>query len=186
MKPQFMVDDEAVTHVRELYIKPGLPVFDLVPGPLNEHLEECYNQIGRPSVTRSTVWDIYLDILHTVQARATLLPSLPTLAAIQATDAAVALPLLQGQGDLPFNEETDRYYMGGVGGGLGLGGLWVRFEPRTEETDSTADAIHAQRLNELDDEEGWDVIEGGPDVVVSDFSDDEPGDDEDDYEDDWA
>ncbi|KIM60694.1 hypothetical protein SCLCIDRAFT_43242, partial [Scleroderma citrinum Foug A] len=64
---KIMVNKAATTHVCQLYIDPGHPIFDLVPGPLNEHLEACYNELGRPSVTRSTVWTIYLDLLHTVQ-----------------------------------------------------------------------------------------------------------------------
>ncbi|KAI6154974.1 hypothetical protein BKA82DRAFT_4326410 [Pisolithus tinctorius] len=58
---------KSLTHVHQLYIDPNHLVFDLVPGPLNMHLEECYNRLGRPPVTHLTVWDVYLDLLHTVQ-----------------------------------------------------------------------------------------------------------------------
>ena len=43
-----------------------------------------------------------------------------------------------------------------------------------------SDPEHIQRLNELDDEDEP-FIEVGPDVVVSDFSDDEENDDVDDW-----
>ncbi|KIM52096.1 hypothetical protein SCLCIDRAFT_39647, partial [Scleroderma citrinum Foug A] len=64
---KIMVDKAAMTHVRQLYIDPDHVVFDLVPGPLNAHLKECYNELGRPAVTRQTVWAVYLDLLHVVQ-----------------------------------------------------------------------------------------------------------------------
>ncbi|KAI6018339.1 hypothetical protein EDC04DRAFT_2902211 [Pisolithus marmoratus] len=75
------------------------------------------------------------------------------------------LPLLEGQCDLPFNDTDDGYYyMGGVGGGLGL------------------DENHVQQLNVLDNaEEEHCVIEGGPDVVMPEFSDEESIGDEDDW-----
>ena len=116
-----MVDKAAMTHVRQLYIDPDHVVFDLVPGPLNAHLKECYNELGHPAVTHQTVWAVYLDLLHIVQDHAARLPPLPTAAMIEQTDSVGSLPLLKGQCDLPFNEDGDNYYMGGIGGGLGLG-----------------------------------------------------------------
>ncbi|KAI6013845.1 hypothetical protein EDC04DRAFT_2609165 [Pisolithus marmoratus] len=65
---------------------------------------------------------------------------------------------------LPFNDMDDSYYyMGGVSGGLGL------------------DEIHAHHLNKLDNaKDEPDVIEEGPNVVVTDFSDEEV------LEEDWS
>lgn len=174
-----MVDKAATAHVRQLYIDPDHAVFDLVPGPLNVHLEECYNELGRPAVTRQTVWAMYLDLLHLVQDHAARLPPLPTYATIEQAESAGSLPLLEGQRDLPFNEEGDHYYMGGVGGGLGLGESSADL---TKDETYVPDADHVQRLNELDAEDEPDIIEGGPDIVISDFSDDE-GDEE---LDDWS
>ncbi|KAI6045899.1 hypothetical protein EDC04DRAFT_2865074 [Pisolithus marmoratus] len=95
---KFMVDRAALKHVYHLYINPSHPVFDLVPSPLNTHLEACYNNLGCPAVTCHTVWDIYLDLLHAVQYHALL------------------------QSDLPFNDmDGSYYYMGGGSGGLSLG-----------------------------------------------------------------
>ncbi|KAI5991633.1 hypothetical protein EDD15DRAFT_2448524 [Pisolithus albus] len=165
---KFMVDKDALKHVRRLYINTGHPVFDLVPRPLNALLEEYYNDLGRPAVTRLTVWRVYLDLLHAVQGYATqdcaLLPDLP-ISTPASADADNDLPLLEGQRDLPFNDTNDGYYyMGGVGGGLGL------------------DENHVRQLNELENvEEEHYVIEGGPDVVVSEFSDEESVGNDDDW-----
>ncbi|KAI6021964.1 hypothetical protein EDC04DRAFT_2901055 [Pisolithus marmoratus] len=65
---------------------------------------------------------------------------------------------------LPFNDMDDSYYyMGGVSGGLSL------------------DEIHAHHLNKLDNaKDEPDVIEEGPNVVVTDFSDEEV------LEEDWS
>ncbi|KAI6102277.1 hypothetical protein F5141DRAFT_1065751, partial [Pisolithus sp. B1] len=113
----FMVDKAALKHVHQLYINTGHLVFDLVPCPLHVLLEECYNDLGHPTVTCLTIWHIYLDLLHAVQDHA-LHSDLPTSPAD--TDADDNLPLLKGQCDLPFNDNDDGYYyMGGVGGGLG-------------------------------------------------------------------
>ena len=117
-----MVDEAAIAHVRQLYISPRHPIFDLVPGPLSVYLTDCYNSLGRPPVTHATVWHVYLDVLRTVQESAVRLPPpLPTPAMIEESEAVGSLALIENQRDLPFNEADGRYYMGGVGGGLGLG-----------------------------------------------------------------
>ncbi|KAI6105965.1 hypothetical protein EDD16DRAFT_1730184 [Pisolithus croceorrhizus] len=160
---KFMVNKATLKHVRQLYINTGHPVFDLVPRPLHEVLEECYNDLGHPAVTRLTIWHVYLDLLHAMQDHATLHLDLPTSPAD--ADANDDLPLLEGQHDLPFNDNNDGYYyMGSVGGGLGL------------------DETHVHQLNELENiEEEHYIIEGGPDVVVSQFSDEELVGNEDDW-----
>ena len=67
--------------------------------------------------------------------------------------------------------------MGGVGGGLGLGELSSNSFSKSL---CTSDADNIQRLNELDDQDEP-IIEVGPDVVVSDFSDDTSDDNIDDW-----
>ncbi|KAI6124672.1 hypothetical protein EV401DRAFT_1886246 [Pisolithus croceorrhizus] len=116
----FMVDKAALKHIHQLYVNTSHVVFDLVPRPLNAHLEEHYNDLGCPTITCQTIWHIYLDLLHTIQDHALILHLHTSLSA--STDVDDELPLLKGQHDLPLNE-TDQgyYYMGGVGGGLGLG-----------------------------------------------------------------
>ncbi|KIO02083.1 hypothetical protein M404DRAFT_148351, partial [Pisolithus tinctorius Marx 270] len=113
-------DWATLKHVRELYVDANHPVFDLVPRALNAHLEECYNILGRPAITRFTIWDVYLDLLHAVQDCA-LLPSLSVSLSTD-TEANDSLPLLDGQRDLPLHKTNNGYYyMGRVGGGLSLG-----------------------------------------------------------------
>lgn len=174
-----MVDEVAVAHVRQLYITPGHPVFNLVPGPLGVYLTECYNSLDRPPITHATVWHVYLDILRTIQESATRFPpQLPTPAMIEESKAAGSLPLIEGQRDLPFNEVDGQYYMGGVGGGLGLG-EWSLI--RISKGSCIPDTDHVRRLEELDDQDEPGIVEVGADVVVSDFSDDEQSDDIDDW-----
>ncbi|KAI6139077.1 hypothetical protein EDD17DRAFT_1516715 [Pisolithus thermaeus] len=117
---KFMVDKAALKHICQLYVNTSHVVFDLVPRPLNAHLEEHYNDLGCPTITCQTIWHIYLDLLHTIQDHALILHLHTSLS--ESTDVDDELPLLKGQHDLPLNE-TDQgyYYMGGVGGGLGLG-----------------------------------------------------------------
>ena len=172
-----MVNEAVITHVHQLYITPSHLVFDLVPGLLNAYLTECYNLLNRPPVTHATVWYVYLDLLHTVQQSASSLPPLPTPAMIEETETAGSLPLIEGQHDLPFNELDGHYYMGGVGGGLGLGELSSNSFSKSL---CISDADNIRRLNELDDQDEP-IIEVGPDVVVSDFSDDTSDDDIDDW-----
>ncbi|KAI6094391.1 hypothetical protein EDD16DRAFT_1787743 [Pisolithus croceorrhizus] len=159
---KFMVDKAALKHVCQLYVNTGHAVFNLVPHLLSAHLEEHYNDLGRPTITCQTVWRIYLDLLHTIQDHALTLHHHISLSVN--ADMDDELPLLEGQHDLPFNE-TDQgyYYMGGVGGGLGL------------------DEGHVHRLDGLDSDEEENLVEGGPDVVVTEFSDEELAGSEDDW-----
>ncbi|KAG1904187.1 uncharacterized protein F5891DRAFT_1184371 [Suillus fuscotomentosus] len=74
----------------------------------------CYEELGCPSVTRQSAWDVYLLLLDMLQGNEEI-PS-----AIE--DVEEDLPLLENHQDLPYREENNgTYYMGGVGGGLGLG-----------------------------------------------------------------
>jgi hypothetical protein len=107
-----------VNHVRELYIKSAHPVFDIVPQTLGNFIQHCYFQMGSPEVKRSTVWTVYRELLSVLQLADNISPTLSPNEA----DEDGTLPLLEGCSDLPFLEEPNGpYYMGGVGGGLGLG-----------------------------------------------------------------
>jgi hypothetical protein len=108
--------------VRNLYIKPDHPVFDLVPPALGQYIQHRYEQLGSPVVNRQSAWDIYLELLHVLQRDD--LEELPAqmLLVDDSDEDEEILPLLEDYDDLPFCEENDGfYYMGGVGGGLGLG-----------------------------------------------------------------
>ena len=100
-----MVDEATIVHICQLYISPGHPIFDLVPGPLNMYLTDCYNSLGRPPVTHTTIWHVYLDVLCTVQESAIRLPPpLPMPAMIEESRAVRSLPLIEDQCDLPFDK----------------------------------------------------------------------------------
>ncbi|KAG1801234.1 hypothetical protein EV424DRAFT_1474759 [Suillus variegatus] len=78
----------------------------------------CYEELGRPSVTRQSAWDVYLLLLDMLQGNEEI-PS-----AIEDVKDEDNLPLLENHQDLPYREENNgTYYMGGVGGGLGLGSI---------------------------------------------------------------
>ncbi|KAG9312434.1 hypothetical protein JVU11DRAFT_6818 [Chiua virens] len=62
-----MVDQTALDHVRQLYIKEDHVVFDLVPPALGTFIEDCYGRIGSPSVNRSSVWIVYQSLLNALQ-----------------------------------------------------------------------------------------------------------------------
>ncbi|KAF8120876.1 hypothetical protein EV363DRAFT_1278349 [Boletus edulis] len=111
------IDPAALDHVQELYVNlnPSHPVFDLVPEPISIVLDDIYAMLGRPAITRMSIWDVYLDLLHQIQDS----PSRSTPLQLSLDDDA--LPLLDNQADLPFREDADGYYyMGGVGRGLGM------------------------------------------------------------------
>ncbi|KAG1718698.1 hypothetical protein EDB19DRAFT_1837675 [Suillus lakei] len=116
------VEHEALDHVRDLYIDPSHIVFDLVPRPFSKFMEHCYTELGCPVVTRQTVWDVYLCLLAIVQASKEMIPHHIELYDEPEEDL-IALPLLENYQDLPDHEDGNGgYYMGGVGGGLGLVG----------------------------------------------------------------
>ncbi|KAG1754162.1 hypothetical protein EDB19DRAFT_1902323 [Suillus lakei] len=46
------VKQDDIDYVRRLYVDPDHPVFDLVPRPLNDFIQGCYEDLGRPPITR--------------------------------------------------------------------------------------------------------------------------------------
>ncbi|KAG1717935.1 hypothetical protein EDB19DRAFT_1899669 [Suillus lakei] len=122
------IDREGIDYVRNFYINVSNPVFDLVPPMLGDFIEHCYDTMGRPAVTRSSVWNVYRNVLSAVQLAEN--PHRNLLLTENEDAPTGALPLIGGHADLPFNEEPDgMYYMGGVRGGLGLDALAERDEP---------------------------------------------------------
>ncbi|KAG2154171.1 uncharacterized protein EDB93DRAFT_1239551 [Suillus bovinus] len=118
------VEHEALDHVRNLYIDPSHIVFNLVPQSLGKLIQCYYEELGHPSVTRQSAWDVYLLLLDMLQCNEEI-PS-----AIE--DVEEDLPLLENYQDLPYHEDNNgAYYMGGVGGGLGLDNLICDDEPKT-------------------------------------------------------
>ncbi|KAG2132217.1 hypothetical protein BD769DRAFT_1666236 [Suillus cothurnatus] len=114
------VEREALDHIRELYIDPSHVVFDLVPQPFSEFMEYCYTELGRPLVTRDSAWDVYLRLLAIVNVNDEMIPRHIELLD-EAEEELTALPLIENLQELPYSEDGNGgYYMGGVGGGLGL------------------------------------------------------------------
>ncbi|KAG1908077.1 uncharacterized protein F5891DRAFT_974653 [Suillus fuscotomentosus] len=151
------IEKATVDHVRATYIKPGHPVFDLVPSDLGDTLQMCYECLGHPVVNRKSAWTVYLGLLHIFSTLIETRPQMPLPDSIEGDEE---LLLLQEHRDLPFHEETNGYYyMGGVRGGLGL------------------DDGHHQLLNDLTHKDEPDVPHEADNagLVVWEFSDEEAG-----------
>ncbi|KAG1778332.1 hypothetical protein EV702DRAFT_1179015 [Suillus placidus] len=146
----------AIENIRSIYINPDHAVFDLVPREFGHFIQGCYDELGRPIVNRLSVWTVYLDLHHIISQLYEQLP--PMVLADEDDDS---LLLLENHKDLPFHEDDDAYYMGGVGGGLGL------------------DESHSRRLDALIQEDEPDVAKDNLEglnhagLVVWEFSDDE-------------
>ncbi|KAG1879969.1 hypothetical protein F4604DRAFT_1891662 [Suillus subluteus] len=114
---KIQIEPEALDFVRSLYIKPSHCVFDLVPEGFGKCIQHCYNDLGRPVITRQSVWDTYRLLLDALQ----LADELPGEIQLQDDEDEDFVPLLDDHQDLPSREDPNgAYYMGGMGGGLGL------------------------------------------------------------------
>ncbi|KAG1800559.1 hypothetical protein EV424DRAFT_1474841 [Suillus variegatus] len=114
---KIQIEPEALDFVQSLYIKPSHCMFDLVPEGFSKCIQHCYNDLGRPVITRQSVWDTYWLLLDALQ----LADELPGKIQLQDDENEDFVPLLDDYQDLPSHEDPNgAYYMGGVGGGLGL------------------------------------------------------------------
>jgi hypothetical protein len=73
---------------------------------LGDFIEHCYDAMGRPAVTRSSVWNVYRNVLSAVQLAENPHPNL-LLTTENEGAATGALTLISGHVNLPFNEEPD-------------------------------------------------------------------------------
>jgi len=113
------VEHEALEHVCNIYIKSSHVVFDLVPQPFGDCVQHFYDELGCPLVMRQTVWDVYLRLLGMLQINSEILHHIDQLD--NGEDDLGMLSLLEDHDELPYHEESNgTYYMGRVGGGLGL------------------------------------------------------------------
>ncbi|KAG2128767.1 uncharacterized protein EDB93DRAFT_1108909 [Suillus bovinus] len=113
------IECEALDHVQNIYIKPSHCMFDLVPEAFGRCIQCCYDELGHPVVTWQSAWNIYLLLLCTLQMADELLHQIQLLDDDE--DDEDFVPLLDDYQDLPSHKEPNgTYYMGGVGGGLGL------------------------------------------------------------------
>ncbi|KAG1810019.1 uncharacterized protein HD556DRAFT_1302417 [Suillus plorans] len=161
---KIVLEPGAIDHVHNLYVDLNHAVFELVPRDFGDFIHQCYNELGRPVVDRRSAWNIYLD-LH--QIISWLYEQLPPVVLPNDNLNNDFLPLLENHEDLPFHDGNDgAYYMGGVGGGLGL------HESHSRQLDILAE----------DDEPDVSLLEdtnidesGHTGLVVWEFSDDEDG-----------
>jgi hypothetical protein len=89
-----------------------------VPEAFGKCIQHCFDDLGRPVVTRQTAWNTYWLLLDALR----MADELPQQIQLLDDEAEDFVPLLDDYQDLPSHEEpSGAYYMGGVGGGLGLG-----------------------------------------------------------------
>ncbi|KAG2347973.1 hypothetical protein BDR05DRAFT_944937 [Suillus weaverae] len=88
--------------------------------PFSDRVQHCYNELGCPLVTRHTVWEVYLCLLGMLQVHDEIPHHIDQFDDIE--EDLSTLPLLEDHDKLLYCKESNgAYYMGGVGGGLGLG-----------------------------------------------------------------
>ncbi|KAK6984136.1 hypothetical protein R3P38DRAFT_3333007 [Favolaschia claudopus] len=122
---KIQVDPTAVAHVRNLYAPPDHDVFQLVLEGFALLATDSYAQINSPPITRSNVWNVYLEILLRFQHLDNLhrIPQILdecwgyalTMARDDHEDDIALLPNLP-----PLESDPENYYMGGVNNGRGL------------------------------------------------------------------
>ncbi|KAI5981029.1 hypothetical protein EDC04DRAFT_2617703 [Pisolithus marmoratus] len=84
-------------------------IFDLVPPSLNVFIEECYVQLGHPSVGCTSTWNVYCDILNLMQC-CTDVPAILMMMEGHVIEDIKEVNLLPGLQDL---HETEGY-MGSI------------------------------------------------------------------------
>ncbi|KAK7461697.1 hypothetical protein VKT23_008124 [Stygiomarasmius scandens] len=116
------VNPEHLESVKAQFIPEGHAVFDLVPPSFNELISNVYEELGKPEVNRSNVWNVYCILLERIRdvhaediaKHAVEWKKAYSLAREEnwETDKIVAMegrPLIEEEG-----------YLGGVNGGLGI------------------------------------------------------------------
>lgn len=82
-------------------MNPDHPVFDLVPRALNNFIQGCYEDLGRPPITRQSAWTVYLDLYDSMQ-RSVQVPAVVRSLTDGTDPDEEPLPLLENQNDLFF------------------------------------------------------------------------------------
>ncbi|KIK32290.1 hypothetical protein CY34DRAFT_27241 [Suillus luteus UH-Slu-Lm8-n1] len=101
-----IIDHDGVDQVRKLYINPSHVVFDIVPPTLGNFIQHCYDQMGCPEVTHSSVWTVYRNLLSVLQLADNIPPTLLDETEPNEDD----VPLLEGCSYLPFCKESNGPY----------------------------------------------------------------------------
>ena len=123
---QVTVDPAGIRFVRDKYIPPNDPVFELVPSSFSIMVNRFYDDLGRPPITRTTIWDVYNDLLSMFRQLKNI-PYIPewemavSLARAERPEDAVArnFDLFPDLEELRDGDNGN--YLGSVNGGLGLG-----------------------------------------------------------------
>jgi hypothetical protein len=72
-------------------------------------------------MSRASAWNVYHHLLAVIREHVETPPLLAVIHdTVSDSDPETQLELLPNLKDLPFHETANAYYMGGVGGGLGL------------------------------------------------------------------
>lgn len=120
---QVGVSQEDLDDARQIFAPPSSHVFLLVPEDFDTLCSEEYNAIGRPPVSRRTVWNVYLHLRRRIDERLAADPMQrgnildqyeQSVVEHELEDVAEPLAGLQ-----PLAEVDG--YLGGVNGGAGLG-----------------------------------------------------------------
>src|SRR6267154_5588158 len=77
-------------------------VFDIVPPTLGNFIQHCYDQMGCPEVTCSSVWTVYRNLLSVLK----LADNMPPMLLLDETEIN-EMSLLEGYSNLPFCEEPN-------------------------------------------------------------------------------
>ncbi|KAI6117927.1 hypothetical protein F5141DRAFT_1211735 [Pisolithus sp. B1] len=101
-----MVSPAAIKQVQHLYINPNHIIFDLVLHSLNIFIEECYLQLGCPSVGCTSTWNVYCDILDLMQ-HCMDVPAILATTKDHVTEDAEEVNLLPSLQDLHETEEAN-------------------------------------------------------------------------------
>ncbi|RDB25057.1 hypothetical protein Hypma_007524 [Hypsizygus marmoreus] len=183
------IDKRAVQEARVLYAPPAHEVFELVPPTFSSLAAEFYHELGEPTVTRNTVWDVYLQLRRKFQQFEAIPPAVrdewKTKITLSRNDVFEEMELTPNLIELPRGmddlEDGGTYYMGGVNNGHGLGMYTFCFKFSNCKTDAECnyhiDEAMSAQLDEMMnvDEPMWTNEEEAPEMYVQ-FSDEESDD----------
>lgn len=169
------ISQDAVNHVRDLYINPNHQVFDLLPASLGTVIKQCYNQLGHPSVEQATIWGIYLELLDLVRQRQDMADVLDAHENGNTVDIDDELPLLHGLQDLHKRPG----YLGGVSNGMGLHKLHC-YRTVYYGTDFATSSLDRFLDDKPEIGDANNEIDAGPSLWVSSFTSDEEDSEEED------
>ncbi|KAG2029735.1 hypothetical protein BDR03DRAFT_1018013 [Suillus americanus] len=69
------IDREGIDYIQNFYVNASNPVFDIVPPMLSDFIEHCYDTMGHPPVTQSSVWTVYRNMMSATQLAENLHPN---------------------------------------------------------------------------------------------------------------